>query len=83
MTQATPQEILNILSEDIEEVLRQIALENVEVSYPLDGAGPRILVRVEEGAGAKVPTEITVEHRKRLLTVPLEASETYEPFSSQ
>ncbi len=83
VTKASPQEIQHILSEEIGQVFKKIELENIEVSMPVDGKGARILVRVEKGARDAVPDEITIEVGDRILEVPLEVSETYEPYSAQ
>ena len=82
VTKASAKDIHEILSENVEEVLRQIELENVEVSLPIDGKAPRVLVRVEKGNSDKVPKSIIIEHRSEKLEVPLEVSETFEQYEA-
>lgn len=83
VTKASAEDIHEILSSNVEEVLRQIALENVEVSLPVDDKAARVLVRVEKGNLEKVPEFIIIEHRSRRLEIPLEVSETYELYEAQ
>ncbi len=83
VTQANAQDIYEILSDNVDEVIRQIGMENVDVSLPLDGKGARVLVRVEQGAAAKVPDSIVIDHASGKLEIPLEASESYETYNAQ
>lgn len=81
--QADAREIHAILKDRSDTILQQIALEKVEISLPLDGGGPRVLVRVEPGRAEAVPEKVVVEHGGDLLEVPLEASETYETYRAE
>jgi len=81
--QANAAEIHAMLSENVDDLFKSIGVERYEASMPLDGKGPRILVRVPEGQAEKVPPSIVVDFQARKLKVPLEASETYEVYDAQ
>lgn len=83
MVIANAQQIQNILSEDVEQILDQIPIEQIELSLPTDGKGVRVLVRVEKNFAEQVPSQVTVTHRKRSIVVPLEADESYVPYTAQ
>lgn len=74
--------IQQILARDVNAVLSKIPLEDIEVSLPLDGKGARVLVRVRPGEAEKVPDQIIVKFLTQDYVVPLEVSETYEPYQS-
>ena len=83
MIKANASDIHRILAEDTEQVLKQISVENFDVSLPLDGKGTRILVRVQKGFAKELPKKIIVERDGQVYEVPLEISETYLDFNSQ
>lgn len=83
MQRANSQDIYEILSGNVDEVIRQIGMDNVDVSLPLDGKGARVLVRVGKGEAGKVPATIVIDHASGKLEIPLEASETRETYEAQ
>ena len=83
MIKANASDIHRILAEDTEQVLKQISVENFDVSLPLDGKGARILVRVQKGFAKDLPKKIMVERDGQVYEVLLEISETYLDFKSQ
>lgn len=80
---ASAQDIKKILSDELQQVFSQIPPDTVELSMPIDGQGPRIAVRVELGSGKDIPKFIFIELDGRTLQVPLDASETFEPYSTE
>ena len=82
VTKASASEILEILSEDPDEVIKKIGMEKVEVSLPVDGNGPRIVVRVEKGRSDLVPESIVIDHNSKQVEIDLETSETFETYKA-
>lgn len=83
MHKAEAQDLLSILSEQPDTLIRILELDEVDLSLPTDGMGPRILVRVQPGQAAKLPKSIVIEHQGVLFEVAIEAIETYESYQAQ
>jgi len=65
------------------DILKQIPCENVQLSLPLDGKGPRIRVSVASSDLDKIPDAVELTIRSRTLVIPLEAADDYEVFKAQ
>lgn len=83
MRKAEAPDILSILSEQPDTIIRMLDLDEVDLSLPTDGLGARLLVRVQPGQAATLPKSIVVEHQGALFEVAIEVSETYEKYQAQ
>ncbi len=83
MAKATFQQAQTALSERPEEILRQIPVEPVQLSLPLDGAGIRIKASVPHGLAASVPASIEVTLNGETVEIAVEASEDYEMMEAR
>ncbi|MEM9313088.1 MAG: hypothetical protein AAGA95_00550 [Pseudomonadota bacterium] len=83
VTDANAKIIQQILAHDAEAILAQIPLKEIEISLPLDGKGPRVLVRVRQGEADKVPERIAVDFQGGSYSVSLEVVESFELYKAR
>jgi hypothetical protein len=79
----TYDDVRSALRSQCADILKQIPCENVQLSLPLDGKGPRIRVSVQTVDLDRIPDTVEVTIRRRRLAVPLEAVDDYEAFKAQ
>lgn len=65
------------------EILRQIPLDKVQLSQPIDGGPPRISVSVEVDQLQHVPRTVNVKLGRNTVSITVEAREDYSAIQVQ
>jgi hypothetical protein len=79
---ATYADLQRAMSERTEDILEAVAIRQVQLSIPLDDAGPRICVSVMPADVAKVPGVVHLKLGRRQIDIPIEVRDDYETFEA-
>ncbi len=77
---ATVADCLEILRENPRELSQRLPVEQVQLSFPTAGSGPRIKVSVRPGERQLVPDNVNVRIRGEDVSVPLEVDEDFQDY---
>ncbi len=76
--EATNADIRRALTKYGADILKQIPVDQCELSQPVDRSGARIQVSVRAGEEAKVPNLIEIKIGRKVISIPLEANTDYQ-----
>jgi len=76
--EATNADIRRALTKYGADILKQIPVDQCELSQPVDRSGARIQVSVRAGEEAKVPNLIELKIGRKVISIPLEANTDYQ-----
>ena len=78
--QATANEITAILRNQSSRFLRELQLEDAQLSIPVDGKGLRVKVSVRKGETRSIANSVTWRIDEKQVTIPIEVAEDYEEY---
>ncbi|HNP64307.1 MAG TPA: hypothetical protein PKH39_10265 [Woeseiaceae bacterium] len=76
--EATNADIRRALTKYGADILKQIPVEQIELSQPVDSLGARILVSVHVGEEEKVPSFVELKIGRKLVSIPIETDTDYQ-----
>lgn len=76
--EATNADIRRALTKYGADILKQIPVEECELSQPLDQSGARIRVSVRAGDEMKVPDSIELKVGRKVISIPIETDTCYQ-----
>lgn len=75
---ATNADIRRALTKYGADILKQIPVEQCELSQPVDQSGARIQVSVRAGEEAKVPDFVELKIGRKMISIPIETNTDYQ-----
>ena len=76
--EATNADIRRALTKYGPDILKQIPVDQCELSQPVDQSGARIQVSVRAGEETKVPNLIELKIGRKVISIPLETNTDYQ-----
>jgi len=75
---ATNADIRRALTKYGADILKQIPVDQCELSQPVDRSGARIQVSVRAGEEAKVPNFVELKIGRKVISIPIETNTDYQ-----